>query len=222
MLGIFDALRTSANTLGVFSQALAVAANDVSNSSTPGYAAQTQELNALAFAPENGVPGGVSAGEVSSARNQYAEQAVRQQTTLLGAASQQVATLTSLQTIFTIADGAGIPDALSKLYSAFSAWGQSPTDASARQTVIEDATNAAAQFRQTASQVNTAGQDVETQLSDTVQEINSLTSKLAAYNSQSANGRQGDAGMDAQINTTLEQLSKYVDLSTVKQDDGSV
>ena len=222
MLGIFDALQSSSSALSVFSQALDVASNDVSNSSTPGYAAQTQEIEPLAFQPDAGIPGGVSAGEVISSRDQYAEQGVRQQTTLLGAANQNVSTLTSLQSIFTIAQGAGLPNALSNLYSAFSAWGQSPADGNAQQTVIDDATNVANQFQETASQVATAAQDVETQSSNTVDEINSLTQQLASYNAQAADGRQDDAGLDAQINSTLEQLSQYVDVSTVKQDDGTM
>ncbi len=222
MLSLLDAMSTSANALDVFGQALDVASNNVSNSSTPGYAAQTQDIQALSFDPNSGVPGGVSAGEVISARDQYAEQAVRQQTTLLGAANQQVDTLTSLQSIFTIAQGAGLPDALTNLYSAFSAWGQSPTDGNARQTVIDDATNVATEFQQTASQLNSTAQNVENQLSSTVAEVNSLTAKLASDSAQSADGRKNDAGLDAQINATLEQLSQYVDVSSVKQDDGSL
>ena len=63
---------------------------------------------------------------MQSSRNEFDEQAVRQQNTLLGESSQNVDSLTSLQSYFDITGNSGIPSALNSLFQAFSAWGQTP------------------------------------------------------------------------------------------------
>src|SRR5579862_4630077 len=135
MANLLSSLINTANTLDVYTQVLDVTQNNVANASTPGYAKQTQLLDALPFDPAGGATGGVKAGQVVSARNQFAEQAVRRQTTLFGEAQQNVTSLTSLQSVFDITGKSGIPAALNNLFQSFSAWGQSPGDTNARQTV---------------------------------------------------------------------------------------
>jgi flagellar hook-associated protein 1 FlgK len=109
MPGLLSALEVSGRTLAAFDRALEVTQNNVANIQTPGYAKQTQILESQPFDPSAGVLGGVLAGEVVSARNDYAEQAVRTQTVLLGQAQQNVGSLTSLQSLFDISGNSGRP-----------------------------------------------------------------------------------------------------------------
>ena len=201
---------------------MAVTGNNVANSSTPGYVEQTQTFDALPFDVGSGLVGGVRAGEVVSARDQYAEEAVWQQNSLLGQATQDVNSLTSLQNNFGIAGDSGIATALNNLYSSFSAWGQSPTDTNARQTVLDQAQNVASAFQQTASGLATLTQNTEQQIQQTVTQVNQLVGQLQGYNTQILAGDRNDAGLDAQVYSTLEQLSQYVNISATKQADGSL
>ncbi len=211
----------SAGALDAYSQSLDVVQNNVSNANTPGYAAQTQSLVPEAFDPSAGLDGGVQPGQVISSRNEYAEQTVRQQTTLLGAATQNVSSLTSLQAVFDISGNVGIPYALNNLLSSFSAWAQSPTDTTAQQSVLNNASDLASAFQQTAASLDTVRQTTESQIGDTVNQINQLAGQLAQYNNQILNGASGDAGLDAQIHSTLDQLAQYVNFTASKQADGS-
>src|SRR5579872_1073575 len=133
---LFASLGCTAGALDAYSRVLEVIQNNVANASTPGYVKQQQALQAVPFDASGGLCGGVRAGEVQSARNEYADQAVRRETSLLGQSQQDVNSLTSLQTYFDISGNTGIPKALNDLFSAFSAWAQSPADAVARQTVV--------------------------------------------------------------------------------------
>jgi len=90
MSSITSTLLTSAGALDAYSEALSVVQNNVANASTPDYASQSISLEPLEFNPTTGYPGGVRAGQIVSSRNEYAEQAVQQQTTLLGQAQQDV------------------------------------------------------------------------------------------------------------------------------------
>jgi flagellar hook-associated protein 1 len=222
MSDLFSSMVTTAGALNAYTRVLQVVQNNVANASTPGYAKQQQLLEALPFDTSGGLSGGVRAGEVESARDEYADQAVRRETMLLGQSQQDVNSLTSLQTYFDISGDTGIPKALNDLYSAFSAWAQSPDDAVERQTVLEQATNVAGAFQQTAENVTNATEDCERQVTQTVATINQLGGNLRDYNVEVLSGRRGDAGLDAQIHSTLEQLSQYANITVLPQNDGTV
>src|SRR5579863_6903728 len=112
MSSILSTLLMSAGAMNAFDQALQVTQNNVANASTPGYVDQTQTFVGLEFDPQKGAAGGVMAGEVTSARNEYAEQAVQQQASNLGQANQNVSSLTELQNNFDITGNTGLTYAL--------------------------------------------------------------------------------------------------------------
>jgi flagellar hook-associated protein 1 FlgK len=221
MSNLISSIMSASGALDAYTQVLNVVQNNVANASTPGYAKQTVQLDAMAFDPAMGSTGGVQAGLVVSSRNEYAEQAVQQQTTLLGQAQQDVSSLTELQSQFDVTGASGITSALNNLFQAFSAWGQTPTSTVARQNVIEQATSVANAFQQTASGLAQVAQDTNQQLKQTVTDVNEMAATVAGYNQQIMNGDRNDAGLDAQIHSTLEQLSQDVDISATKQADGT-
>jgi flagellar hook-associated protein 1 FlgK len=211
----------ASNALDAYSQALEVVQNNVANASTPDYANQTQTFNSLEFNPAQGFSGGVALGQVVSSRDEYAEQAVHQQTTLLGQAQQDVSSLTAMQSQFDVTGSSGITAAFNNLFSAFSSWGQTPTSTVAQQNVIQQATAVASAFQQTASGLTTVAQDTAQQLQNTVTSVNQIATQLAGYNQQIMNGDHDDAGLDAQIHSTLDQLSNDGSISATQQSDGT-
>ena len=222
MSNLLASLVSTAGALNAYNQVLDVTQNNVANASTPGYAKQRQLLYAMPFDPSLGSTGGVRAGTIQSSRDQYAEQAVRQQSSLLGQAQQNVNSYTAMQSLFDISGGSGVPSALNKLFQSFSAWGQTPGSTVARQTVIERATDVATAFRQTATGLTKVSQDTGQQVNQTVDQVNRLTSQLAGFNTQMMRSTNNDAGLEAQLNATLEELSQYVDITAAKQGDRSV
>ena len=154
MSNLLASLVSSAGALEAYSQVLEVTQNNVVNASTAGYAKQSIDLYALPFDPQSGVTGGVAAGKLVSARDEFSEQAVRQQTSGLGYQQQLVDSLTALQSNFDISGNQGIPLALNNLLQSFSAWGATPDNEAARQTVVQDATDVAQAFQQASSSVS--------------------------------------------------------------------
>ena len=164
MPNLLSTLLNSASSLEAYERVLEVTQSNVANASTPGYAKQSLLLEALPFDPAQGFPGGVEAGRMQTTRNEYAEQAVRRQTTELGRQKQSATTLSALQSVFDISGEAGIPHALNQFYQSVSAWGQTPGSGAARQTVIERAADVAESFRSSAIAVQNLTRDTETQL----------------------------------------------------------
>jgi len=221
MGSIQSALMNAANSLDAFSQVMDVTENNVTNASTPGYAEQTQTLDPLSFDVAEGAMGGVRAGNVESARNQYAEQSVRSAQTSLGQSTQDVTSLTNVQAVFDISSDSGLAGDLNTLFSNFSAWGQTPTSPTASQAVITSAGSVAQDFQQTYQALTNVQAGAGTQLQTTVADINQLTAQLANLNAQAAQSSGPDAGLDARINSTLESLSQYVGIAATPQADGS-
>src|SRR4051794_37199562 len=118
MSNLLASLVSSAGTLAAHGQVLGPAQNNVLDASTPGYAKQRLDLSALSFDPEKGITGGVRAGKLVSARNEYAEQAVRQLTSGAGYQQQLVDNLTAIQSGFDISGSQGIPQALNNLFQS--------------------------------------------------------------------------------------------------------
>lgn len=221
MSNLLASLNVSAGALNAFSLALETTQNNVANAQTPGYAAQTQTLQAVAFNLSDSEVGGVTAGQVVSARDEFAEQNVHTQNMQLGAATQSVESLTQLQNLFPVSDTSGIANALNGLYSSFSAWSETPNDSTAQQGVLNNAATVASAFQSAAQGLSQFTQTTGQQIQQTVTSINQLASQLAADNRQIQQGDTHDAGLDANIHNTLDQLSQYVNFTSAQQSDGT-
>ena len=221
MSSLVASLTVTAGALNAFSQSLETIQNNIANSQTPSYASQTQTLDSMKFDPSAGSLGGVIAGAIVSSRSEYDEQALRNQTVLLGAANQSVGSLTELQSLFDISGTSGIATSLNNLFAGFSAWAQSPNDASTQQNVITSASDLAQSFNQTASGLSQFTQATNQNLQQTVSSINQLAGQLQTDNILVQGGDQNDPSLDANIHSTLDQLSQYVNFTANKQADGS-
>ncbi len=221
-MSLLDSLTGSSSALSAYDRALIVTQNNVSNSSTPGYATQILDLDAQPFDPANGLDGGVTAGDVQSTRNEFAEEAVDRAQTSLGTAAQQTASLTAVQTALNLSADNGIPATLGNLFSSFSAWSQDPQSESTRQAVITSAQQVVESFQTTVSNLQQVQQDTETQIGQTVNQINAYSQQLQSYNAQIDNGDRNDAALDAKIHDTLENLSQIVNFTYTVASNGEV
>ncbi|MDQ6666038.1 MAG: flagellar hook-associated protein FlgK [Acidobacteriota bacterium] len=221
MSSLFASLGSSTGTLTAFERVLDVTQNNVSNASTPGYAAQRATLEAQSLDPSQGFPGGVASVEITSTRDQYADRSVRGQVSSLGYAQQQTTSLTGIQSNFDITGQSGIPGALSGLLQSFSALSVSPNDATSRNSVITNAQKVVNAFHQSDRALAQASADTDQQLQSTVGQINNLAGKLQQYNVERHRNSSPDAGLDAKVQSTLEDLSQLADISSSVAPDGT-
>ncbi|HEY7211870.1 MAG TPA: flagellar hook-associated protein FlgK [Bryobacteraceae bacterium] len=222
MSSLFAALGTSANALDVLEQAMSVVQNNVANAQTPGYVTQTLQLSAALFDPAHGSAGGVRAGNIQSARNNFAENSVWSANQQLGSATQQATSLDALDKTFDVSGSNGIPGALTTLYSAFSAWSSTPSSTTAQQQVINAAQGVAQAINATAASAETVRSQARQQTQSVISQINQLTSQIASLNGQILSGGQDDAGLQAQLYQNVESLSNLVDISVQPQSNGTV
>ena len=198
--------------------------NNVTNANTPGYVEQTQTFEAQPLDLSQGLVGGVLPGPMQSSRDQYAEQAVQQQQTALGLYQQKVADLAPLQSFFSLSSTSGVAPAMDALFSSFSQLSVNPNGTVQRQAVLNAAATVAQQFNAAASGLSSQGANLNQQARSIIGSINQLASTIAEVNSQDRVDPSGsvNAGVDAQLYSSLESLSQYVNFTTLPQPDGTI
>ncbi len=224
MAGFLSSLGATANALRVFEKALTVTQNNVANASTPGFAKQTLYLEAVPFAPDLGLPGGVRAARVESARQEYAERAVQVRQSIYSRSEETAAALSRIEALFDVSGEAGLPGALTALFTSISSWSIAPNDTVARQTVLERARDLAGRFREAAAALADASFQTSTQIQNTVSGINSLVARVRELNvlyRQDVRNLE-DPALDARLHDALEQLAEYADFTALRHEDGSV
>ncbi len=210
MGGLLGALNSSLDALRSFETALNVSQNNVSNSSTPGYSDQVATLEAMPFDAASGTGGGVQAGTTQSTDNAYADQAVRTQFSAQGNYTAQSTALSSIQSLFDVTGQTGVIGALNNLFQSFSAWSATPTSTAAQQAVLTAAQTVAQSFQSTANSLSQTTNQVDQQISSTVQQINGIASDIANDNVQILRSSTPDAGLEANLQASLQSLSQLV------------
>jgi flagellar hook-associated protein 1 FlgK len=208
----------------MFDKALLNTGNNVNNASTPGFAKQRVTTVALPFAPNQGLPGGITTAELESSRDEYAEQAVRQEQYKYSGYQETASDLSRIEGLFDVSGQSGVPSAMSKLFQAFSAWSVAPSDTLPRQQVIDAATGLASSFNDVASELGSASQNLDQQVHDAVSAINDLSSQIRDINVQTQRNlaTRSDPSLDARLHETLASLAQYTDFTALRQSDGTV
>ncbi len=222
MPDILASLGSSASALNVLQQAMGVVQNNVDNSSTPGYASQQLNIEALPFDEATGAAGGVAAAGLDDSRDAYLDSAVQTQMQSLGLYTAQNQATGTIQSFFDVSGTTGVSAALSSLFSAFSAWSTTPNDPVAQQTVISDAGNVASSIQGLSTSLNQTSVQLGQQVGSTVTQINNLAAEIQQYNVGRLQTTQPDPGADAQLETNLESLSHLVNFTALKQTNGTV
>ena len=222
MSGITSSISTAGNALNVLQQALSVIQNNIDNASTPGYATQQLNLEAMPLDIAGGMTGGVMAGGLDDSRDQYAEEAVQSQTQALGFYTAQVQNTGTIQSFFDVTGTSGVSASLSALFQSFSAWSTTPDDPTAQQNVLAAANTVAQSFQGLSNSLTQTAQQMDTQVGSTVQQINTIATQIQQYNVQRLQSPTPDPGAEAQLYSALDNLSQLTNFSTVTQSNGTV
>jgi flagellar hook-associated protein 1 len=222
MSSLFAMMGAAGQALSVYQQALGVIQNNVNNSSTPGFASQTLNIEAMPLDVATGLTGGVTSAGLDNSRDPYAEEQLQQQTQALGQYTAQAQATGTIQSFFDASGNSGVSAALSALFQSFSAWSVTPNDPTAEQSVLASAATVASSIQGLASSLSQTSQQLDTSIASTAGQINSIAAQIQTYNEQRLTETTPDPGEDAQLYSALDNLSQLTNFSTVTQADGTV
>ncbi|MFZ0590936.1 MAG: hypothetical protein WAM39_10655, partial [Bryobacteraceae bacterium] len=168
MSNLLTSLSSAANSMNAYEQAMEVVQNDTVNANTAGFVSQSVNFAALPFDVNGAQSGGVEVAGVISSRDEYAETNVQIQQTAANYSSTLSSVLSNVQPVFDLQNTTGIAGSLNTLFSAFSSLSTTPNDATARETVITDASSVASAFSTAATGLATAASTVNTDTQNTV------------------------------------------------------
>ncbi|MFA7603741.1 MAG: flagellar hook-associated protein FlgK [Novosphingobium sp.] len=207
--------------------ALDVTAQNITNASTDGYIRRSVLLREVAASGGIGRVGDVSLSGVTLDRvvrnaDMFRQSEVRR----TGAdAARANAEVSGLQNIEDALDQSGVYDAIVGFEGALQQLASDPTDASLRASVVELARTMTRTLNIAASSLEQVGEGLRFEAADGVGQIDLLATELARVNLRLA--RAADASSDQtmlldQRDHLLEQLSRYVDVTTTFAADDTV
>jgi flagellar hook-associated protein 1 FlgK len=197
-------------------RAVDTVSHNIANSAVDGYTRQIVSMQA--GAPTPGVPGetgtgmmgtGVVVTGINRMRDLLTDISYRQQAGASGSAAATSTVLDNAQNILGPLDS-GTPAALSSFYAAWDQLSNTPTDAAARQGVINAGQSLAQSLNDASTQLTQIASDTGAKMSADVDTVNGLTSQIAQLNKQilsaTASGSAPNDLMDTR-DRALDQLS---------------
>ncbi len=215
---LFPSLSTVSNALAAFSQSLAAEQNNISNSSTPGYAAVRAVIQPL------GIGAGGESDQVvlQSTGSTQADALVQAASSQASDSQTRAQQLEPVNQQFDITGSTGILAALEQFSTAFSNLSVTPDDPSLQTTALAAAGSVASAFNSVAQNLDSQSQSLQTNAQVTVSHINDLASQIAKLNVQSRGQTDANPATDTAERSALTQLSSLVGITVTRNSDGSV
>jgi len=224
MGGLNTSLLISTQALEVAQGAMAATSNNIANANTAGYTREVPEFteNEQSQSGNDVIGGGVTLTGLQSVRDELLNLQIQSQTSLQSSADTQSSSLQEIQTNFTTSGG-DITSTLSAFSSSLDQLSANPSSSSVQQEVLSSGKNLAQAFNTAANGLTSAQSDANTEVTQTVAKINSLTKQIAQLNGQvsqlTAEGKDGGTTED-QRDELVQQLSTLTGITVVQSSDG--
>ena len=227
MANLTASLTNAASSFSALEQAIQVVSNNTTNATTPGYATQTQVMDANAFDPADGALGGVHAGTILSSRDTYSEVSVQTAQSQLNYSSTMSQRLQALEPSFSLSSTSGtdssVGGSLNQFFTALSQLTVSPNDSATRQAVISAGGNLATAFNSTYQSLSQEQSATASDVHNSVSSVNSIVADIQSINVEKQRNASAasDGGLDARLYNDLEDLSKVVSFTSIQASDGT-
>jgi flagellar hook-associated protein 1 FlgK len=200
--------------------------HNIANANVAGYSRQTVDL-ATSQGQYTGAGfygKGVDVVTVQRASDKFLTMQAAAANSLASMDSARADQLSQLENVFPTGD-TGMGAAMGDFLNAFVDLANNPSDASARQVVLQRAGEVASRFATAGNQISSLQNGVTEDLKNSVAQVNTLAAKVADVNTQIAavrgTGQTPNDLMD-QRDQLIKQISGYVDVTQVTADDGSI
>lgn len=221
-------LRIGSSGLQAFQRSLNTIGHNISNASTEGYSKQSVNLEARAphFNGYGFSGAGVNTTTISRSYDGFVEGNVRNTTS--SASEFEVFHAMSAQLDNVLADQqSGLSSSMQNFFNAVQDVADTPSGTAVREVLLEEGKHLAVHFNDMASWMDSLRGQVNSELHSSVNEINRISTAIADLNETIVvqEGRaQGQPANDLldQRDALIRDLSAYVNVTTIQQDDGSI
>jgi flagellar hook-associated protein 1 FlgK len=207
--------------------AIQTTSNNIANVNTPGYSRQVAnfEDNPPIQIGTLTLGSGVQVGQVTSLRSAVLDLRVNQETQQQGSLNAFISAGQQIQSLFNEPSGSGLQAPLTAFFNSLSQLSVNPSDSNTRQSVLTAAQNLSTAFNQTSTNLSSIQRSEDLSVTQSVSQINNLTSQIAAVNTQvaaSTGSGQNPGPFIDQRQQLINQLSNLVDVSSIDAGNGSL
>jgi flagellar hook-associated protein 1 FlgK len=224
---LISSLNIALQSMQAEQEALATTTNNIANANTPGYTRETVSFEETPPVQYGGLllGDGVTIGQITSQRDSLLQAGLEQQTQQQAKYNSYLGTMQQVQSLFNESSGNGVQGSVTAFFNSLQQLSTSPSDSNLRQAVLTAAQNMAQTFNTTAGNLSQMQQSANVTVTQTVNQINSLTSQIASVNAQvtaaTESGQNAGTFID-QRDQLIQQLSGLVDVSTIDTGNGGV
>ncbi|MCH2132966.1 MAG: flagellar hook-associated protein FlgK [Phycisphaerales bacterium] len=199
--------------------AMRIAGNNMANAVTPGFSRRTIHLSALQGWGGVGQGVGFSAArrEIDLALQARFRDAISRETS----ASIDQRFLGAIEALQNELGDTDMSSALNEFFNAFSNLANTPSDTSLRTLVVEHGVALSGAINDLRDQYQDLGNEIATSIDSTVEQVNSLLTRIAELNEQivAEDGTDDSVLMDER-DLLLTELSQYMDVAVIQQESG--
>lgn len=230
MSSTFQSIDIASSALNSLQQALDVTGQNVSNINTPGYNRQVANFSTN---PESGIwdaqgiqwlGNGVGIADISRVQSAYLVSLQNSNASTVGKTNAQLAGSQQIQSTINEPSANGINESLSAFFNSWSALSSNPSDPGTLTQVQQAGENLANQVSGTYANLTTLGQQNQSQIQDTLTQIQTLANQIGKLNQQiAATGTANPPNnLLDQRDLAINQLSSLVDIHTTNAGNGLV
>ncbi|WP_369959602.1 flagellar hook-associated protein FlgK [Pseudomonas benzenivorans] len=221
-----DLLNIGLSGLAANKTALSVTGHNITNVNTPGFSRQdtVQATRPPQFSGAGYIGSGTTLVDIRRSYSEFLSTQLRSSTALnsdVQAYKSQIEQLDSLLAGSTT----GITPSLQKFFSSLQTAAEDPANIPARQLVLSEAEGLARRFNTVSERIGEQNSFINKQMTAVTDQINRLSTSIASLNNAIAvaasNGQQPNDLLDAR-EEAIRQLSTYVGVTVVPQDDSSL
>ena len=240
MSGLFSTLNSSSMALNAHSRAIETAGKNLANVNNPNYARQRVIYGdrGTVDTPEGAVSLGLEVLSVKQIRDTLLDRQLMREIGLSGSLDSQQAALSralaglgqdingSADVKATGSSTGGLGAAIDDFFNAFQTLASRPTDAGARQTLLQKANILTSTLNEADTRLGQVQSDIDTDVSANVDTANNLISTIADLNSQIARFEVSKPGsavdLRDQRQARLEDLAAIIPVKVTDLGDGQV
>jgi len=204
-----------------------VTSSNIANVNTPGYSTLRPDFGSTGVfnAASDQQQVGVKITDVERLYDKYLDAQAVEQEQYGGYSQSQLGVLNNVQTIFNESTGNGLNSLLSQFWGAWSSLSASPTDMTERDSLVSISQSLASMFNQKSNELINTQQDLNTEISDDVTQLNGYLAQMADYNNkivqiQNSGGNPTDL-LDKRTQL-LQQISNLVGVNYYEEANGAL
>ncbi|PTY80439.1 flagellar hook-associated protein FlgK [Heyndrickxia sporothermodurans] len=232
MRSTFFGLETAKRGMFTSQSAIYTTGNNISNANTPGYTRQRIEFIQTEGFPSPAmnrpeIPGllgtGVKEGSIERIRDQFIDRQYRNENTKLGYWQSYAGSVQKMEEIMNEPSDYGLSKAMSQFWQSLQDLSVNPENEGARMVVLQRGQSLAETFNYLHDSLMSVRNELNHEMDVTVQQVNSLTTQLAAVNKQISEVEpHGYLPNDLydQRDRLLDELSSIVPIETTYQTSG--